>query len=135
MPLTKINAINGLAYGTVNKIFLKYDKPWWPSDTQIFGFIWNDEEKNKIPPEDKWIIDVYGFHSPSSNDTVLCFWITGPSSRYMETLPLDYVKKCIDGLVEQFLSEKFKTCNSVDIMRYFLQILLIKKELKFVFVF
>lgn len=43
LPEIKQNAINGLGFGTVNKIFLIFTEPFWPEDWVGFSILWDDE--------------------------------------------------------------------------------------------
>ena len=38
----KTVAIENLGFGTVNKIFLKFDSKWWNEEADNFGLIWNE---------------------------------------------------------------------------------------------
>lgn len=40
LPHKKINAIEGLSIGTVGKIFLKFEKRWWPEECTGYCLIW-----------------------------------------------------------------------------------------------
>lgn len=39
LPLSKFNAINGLDYGTLHKIYLLYEKPFWDADWGGFSIL------------------------------------------------------------------------------------------------
>lgn len=47
LPERKVNAIRSLAFGTVNKVFLRYDDQWWPNDKILF-VIWNEADTQKL---------------------------------------------------------------------------------------
>jgi len=47
LPDAKIDAIGRLGTGTVNKVALFFDRPFWPADTQFIGFASGD--KNPFP--------------------------------------------------------------------------------------
>lgn len=42
LPETKQSAIDRLGMGLVNKVFLHFDKPFWPKNQQVFFFAWPD---------------------------------------------------------------------------------------------
>lgn len=44
LPLCKQDAIKGLGFGTVNKIFVKFPYKWW-GDRTGFSFVWNAEDR------------------------------------------------------------------------------------------
>lgn len=44
LPQRKLNAVRSLTVGTVNKIFLTYEHPWWP-ENYIFFILWTDADK------------------------------------------------------------------------------------------
>lgn len=41
LPAKKVNAINGLAFETVNKIYLEFDEKFWPNDWLGFSVLWD----------------------------------------------------------------------------------------------
>lgn len=47
LPERKLNAINSLTVGTLNKIFLTYEHPWWP-DNRVFFVLWSDADKQNL---------------------------------------------------------------------------------------
>ena len=40
LPATKQSAIDRLGMGLLNKVFLRFDKPFWPRNQQVFFFAW-----------------------------------------------------------------------------------------------
>lgn len=43
LPEIKQNAINGIGFGTVDKIFLMFSEPFWPQDWTGFSILWDEE--------------------------------------------------------------------------------------------
>lgn len=103
LPKLKVNAIEGLAIGTVDKIFLEFDKPFWPDDWTGFSFIWNEKDSREIrATANAWLEDVFGFYIVDYQPNILCGWIGGPSARTMESLD---DSRILDGCM--WLFEKF----------------------------
>lgn len=48
LPLRKMNAINGLSIGTVNKLIFEYPYRWWPENHRGFSLVWNQEDKDEL---------------------------------------------------------------------------------------
>lgn len=57
LPKIKKNAIQGISFGTVGKIYLEFEKPWWPSDWVGLSLLWTKEDIEKIKStENYWFV-------------------------------------------------------------------------------
>jgi monoamine oxidase len=103
LPLYKQKAIQGLAYGTMNKILMEFDRPFWPSDWSGFGMIWtkNDLEAISRAPN-SWVKDISGFFRVSYQPNILFAFTYGETARKIETLT---EAELLDGV--KFLFGKF----------------------------
>lgn len=103
LPTEKQRAIEGLAFGTVNKIFIEFPWQFWPDDWTGFTLLWREEDVNEIRGTNRaWIEDVFGFYAVNFQPKILSGWIVGANGRHMETLPKDEI---IDGCM--YLFRKF----------------------------
>lgn len=99
------SAIDSTGYGTIDKIYLKFEKPFWGGDFKGVQFIWgqsndDDDEDFKLPNWIKWMT---GFDL--SPDNVLLGWIGGPGALEMERLTdEEIVRECVQVL-GQFLRQ------------------------------
>lgn len=104
LPVDKQRAINGLAYGNVNKIFIEFVEPFWPKDWAGFTMLWRDEDINEIRGTAMaWVEDVFGFYCDHNQPRLLSGWIIGSNGRYMETLSDDEILKGCMYLLRKFL--------------------------------
>ncbi|XP_052894422.1 spermine oxidase-like [Anopheles moucheti] len=105
LPDPKRNAIEGLYIGTIDKMFLEFEEPFWPQDNSWhgFGLLWeaNDLEQLRLDGR-QWLESVCAFFVPDRTERLLVAWIYGHDARVMEALPEQTV---IDGLM--FLLRKF----------------------------
>lgn len=103
LPIEKQRAIDGLAFGTVNKIFVEFPEKFWPDDWTGFTMLWREEDISEIRGTSRaWLEDVFGFYCVSYQPKILSGWIIGANGRHMETLPEDEV---LDGCM--YLFRKF----------------------------
>lgn len=103
LPLVKKNAIQGLSLGTVDKLYLEFEKSFWPEGWQGFSLLWEQEDIDEVRQmKDSWLQDVFGFYIVDYQPNVLCGWISGVNARRMEMTPEEDV---LNGLV--FLLRKF----------------------------
>ncbi|XP_028982701.1 peroxisomal N(1)-acetyl-spermine/spermidine oxidase-like [Betta splendens] len=108
LPANKLQSIQNLGFGTCNKIYVEFESPWWDADCDVIYLVWKDEEDftDKVSDISKnWIRKMSAFTvlKPSeSHSHVLCGWIAGHESEYMETLPEQEVKRAITELVRTF---------------------------------
>ncbi|XP_074730215.1 peroxisomal N(1)-acetyl-spermine/spermidine oxidase isoform X1 [Strix uralensis] len=92
LPKRKAEAICRLGFGTNNKIFLEFEKPFWEPQQQLLEVVWEDESPLEEPSADleaNWFKKLIGFvvlQPPEQHGHVLCGFIAGKESEYMETL-------------------------------------------------
>uniref|UniRef100_UPI003AAB3A54 peroxisomal N(1)-acetyl-spermine/spermidine oxidase n=1 Tax=Centroberyx gerrardi TaxID=166262 RepID=UPI003AAB3A54 len=108
LPLHKMHSIQRIGFGTNNKIFVEFDSPWWDADCEVIYLVWDDEENMVDQVSDiqrSWIKKMFGFTvlKPSERyGHVLCGWIAGHESEYMETLPEQEVTHTVTQLIRRF---------------------------------
>lgn len=55
LPRLKIRAIKNMGYGTLEKIFLEFEKPFWPTDMNwvSYDFLWSRRDVQSLQGTDK----------------------------------------------------------------------------------
>lgn len=114
LPKYKLEAIQRLLFGTVDKIILEYDRPFLnPNITEIL-LLWDQSSTERTEEDIKvyWYKKIYSFMRVT--DTVLLGWISGKEAEYMETLSNDVVIDTCTNILRSFLNDPFipkpKTC-------------------------
>ncbi|KAM9848060.1 peroxisomal N(1)-acetyl-spermine/spermidine oxidase [Aulostomus maculatus] len=108
LPLHKMHSIQRLGFGTNNKIFVEFDSPWWDADCEVIYLVWEDEDTMlyQVPDVQRsWIKKLFGFTVLKPTERyghVLCGWIAGHESEYMETLPEQEVLHAVTQLIRRF---------------------------------
>ncbi|XP_055628086.1 spermine oxidase-like isoform X2 [Toxorhynchites rutilus septentrionalis] len=104
LPSLKRNAIEGLYIGTIDKMVLEFDKPFWPNGWHGFGLLWKSEDMNELRGSDKsWLESVCSFFVPEYQPNLLVGWIFGKDARTMETLPEQEVVHGLLYVLRKFL--------------------------------
>lgn len=106
LPEYKQESIKNLLYGTVDKIYLEFERPFLSQDISEIMLLWeddlstvNDDEKIK----EYWFKKIYSFSK--INDTLLLGWISGKEAEYMETLDDKTVSDKCTELLKKFLKD------------------------------
>ncbi|XP_031244585.1 peroxisomal N(1)-acetyl-spermine/spermidine oxidase isoform X1 [Mastomys coucha] len=91
LPAKKAEAIRKLGFGTNNKIFLEFEEPFWEPDCQFIQLVWEDTsplQDTALSLQDTWFKKLIGFLvlPPFESSHVLCGFIAGLESEFMETL-------------------------------------------------
>lgn len=87
LPMWKITAIDGLMYGTVDKIYVEFERSFWPQPWNGFSMLWKPEQLKEIqndPAICEWLVGVVGFFPFNCQPNMLCGWITGSMAQKME---------------------------------------------------
>ncbi|XP_055630502.1 spermine oxidase-like isoform X2 [Toxorhynchites rutilus septentrionalis] len=105
LPAIKKNAIQGLSIGTVDKMFLEFERPFWPEDWQGLSLLWKADDLEGIrASRDSWMEDVFGFYVVDYQPNILCGWISGKNARRMERSNDEDVRKGCIYLLRKFLN-------------------------------
>lgn len=105
LPKPKQDAISGLSIGTVGKIFMEFDKPFWPDSWSGFSMLWTQQDIKDIEKtEFAWIRGIAGIWRVSYQPKILAAFLVGPNARKMELLT---PQKLVDGI--KFIFKKFLT--------------------------
>lgn len=119
LPLHKLQSIQRQGFGTNNKIYVEFDSPWWDADCEIIYFLWEDEDAmvDQIPDiQSSWIKKLFGFTVLKPTERyghVLCGWIAGHESEYMETLSEQQVAQNVTQLIRRFTGNPILTPKRV----------------------
>lgn len=106
LPPDKRDAIEKLHYGTVNKIYLEYDRPFLSPDIDEVILLWSPvENEAQVPMKDRWFRKIYSF--AKINETMLVGWISGEEARFMETLKMNVVAETCTALIKKFLADPY----------------------------
>ncbi|XP_048874759.1 peroxisomal N(1)-acetyl-spermine/spermidine oxidase isoform X2 [Brienomyrus brachyistius] len=113
LPDSKAGAIQKLGFGTVDKIFLKFDERFWPDDCAGIQLVWKHSPEEprgqegltqEGDPFKTWYKKICGFDVVARHPTVLCGWITGREAEHMETLSDEEVGDICVSLLRTFTS-------------------------------
>ncbi|XP_018419598.1 PREDICTED: peroxisomal N(1)-acetyl-spermine/spermidine oxidase [Nanorana parkeri] len=108
LPPSKIQAIKKLGFGTMNKILLEFEKPFWDTNSSYIQLVWEGESALTDPQKDlkkNWMKKLSGFvvlEPPGQLGHVLCGFIAGEEAEYMESLSDEEVLSSMTSLLRQF---------------------------------
>ena len=123
-----LESIDSLYFGTVDKIYLEYDRPILPPDLGELIILWDDDssstdtdsckeseslEENNTRTEndtrvendmaDRWFRKICSFTKLS--DTLLMSFVSGEEAKHMETLPFEEVAEKCTHILRRFLKD------------------------------
>ncbi|KAI4496171.1 hypothetical protein M0802_008038 [Mischocyttarus mexicanus] len=108
LPDNKLQAINRLMFGTVDKIFLEYERPFLNPGISEVMLLWDDRGLSDEDRQDlskTWFRKIYSFIKIS--DTLLLGWISGKAAEYMEQLSTTEVSEVCTSILRRFLNDPF----------------------------
>lgn len=90
LPLTKFIAIDALAYGTLDKIYLTYEKLFWDTNWGGFTILWKLEQLKELredPINGEWLEGLVGFFTFNKyQPNMIECWISGDMAIKMEQI-------------------------------------------------
>lgn len=105
LPAAKVNAIRSLTLGTVNKLYLEYEKQPLPDGWVGFFCFWLEEDLIELrKTEYFWVEGITGVHMITCQPRMLMAWVNGPHGRHMETLSDEKVLEGLCWLFRKFLT-------------------------------
>ncbi|XP_054440767.1 peroxisomal N(1)-acetyl-spermine/spermidine oxidase [Pteronotus mesoamericanus] len=106
LPTEKAEAVRRMGFGTNNKIFLEFEEPFWEPGCQRIQVVWEDTSplEDAAPAlQDTWVKKLIGFWvlPPFGSAHVLCGFIAGLESEFMETLPEEEVLQTLTRMLRR----------------------------------
>lgn len=109
LSLTKYIAIEALDYGTVDKIYLEFEKQFWSADWRGFTILWKLEHLKELredPINGEWLEGLSGFFIFNTyQPNTLCAWIAGPMALKMEQVDDANVKTGTEKVLRMCLKQ------------------------------
>jgi len=105
LPINKLEIIERLGFGVMNKIFLHFDSIFWDQDNPGIQLVKTDvdyEENEDL--FDTWQNHIAGFDSVCGQPNVLCGWIAGDPARVMENLSDEEIKERCWNLLRKYVN-------------------------------
>ena len=109
IPNEKLVAVSRLGYGTVNKIFLVYDKPFWKDSMSGFHPIWllktNETIFSKLDDIKKtnWFENIGYFKTIDNHKNILLAWLSG--SEFVEYYSEEKISHDCTMLLRKFFND------------------------------
>lgn len=104
LPQYKMESIERLLFGTVNKIFLEYDRPFLNPEITEIMLLW-ESSASQEDISDSWYKKIYSFSKVS--ETLLLGWLSGREAEYMESLPNEMVSSTCTKILRKFLNDPY----------------------------
>ncbi|TDG46653.1 hypothetical protein AWZ03_006965 [Drosophila navojoa] len=114
LPHYKQESIENLMFGTVDKIFLVYERPFLSAAVSEVMLLWDDDKQDAVSEEEStteaylsknWYKKIYSF--AKITDTLLLGWVSGREAEYMETLPHEVVADKCTEILRNFLQDPY----------------------------
>lgn len=99
LPDTKRELIQSIGFGTVNKIVLQFERPFWKNEHGI-KLVWNESDRTKFPG---WAQDIIAFDIVRRQPNLLIGWIGGLGAKLMEKESDMAIAETCLAVLEQFL--------------------------------
>lgn len=104
LPQDKLDSINKLLFGTVDKIYLDYSRPLLNGNISEVMLLW-DNEGDETNLEENWFKKIYAFSKVT--ETLIQGWVSGKEAKYMETLPSNVVGEKCTEILRKFLNDPY----------------------------
>lgn len=109
LPERKILTIENYGNGNLGKIFLEFERPFWPTNGSFgtYSFLWREKDSNEIKSTDKeWLLAISTFHKVDGFDNVIQAFVSGVHMKTFETISNEkLINDCL-WMMEKFFGRK-----------------------------
>lgn len=108
LPQSKIDSIESIGFGTVDKIYVEFTKPFWDANWEGISFLWKTEQLKEIHRDSvngEWMKDTVGFYTVSEQPNILCGWMSGKAARIMEQVSEGDFRSSVERVLRMFITE------------------------------
>lgn len=120
LPRYKVDSIKAMGFGTVDKIYVEFTKPFWDAEWEGVSFLWKSDQLRRIrayPVNGKWMSSIFGFYTVSFQPNILVGWLTGDAARHMEEVSDEDVRTGVQHVLKLFLKD-WKDAEIKNVLRY-----------------
>lgn len=108
LPERKVEAIESLEFGTVNKIYLEFEQPWWPLNAEGFGFLFESESDYSLEmASTNWTRSILGLYLVANRPNILSMWVSGHAARHLENLSEEEALQDTMDFIRKFLHKEY----------------------------
>jgi len=117
LPQKKRLAIRDMGFGTVDKIYLEFQTPWWHG--QDWGGVSFVEPKSveRNASSKNWTGRILGFYTVRNQPNLLEGWLSGSPARYVENLPDSEVLEKCSQLLKTSIGSDFNYVEPTGMIR------------------
>ena len=101
----KITAINNMGEGSLCKIFLEWDAPWWMEGHGTVHLAWSRSELENTELPGHWYRSIFNFSPVEGHNNVLLFWVTGKAAVVADRLPDHEIVETMGWLLRKFTGD------------------------------
>eukprot|EP00090_Calanus_glacialis_P032635 TRINITY_DN54067_c0_g1_i1.p1 TRINITY_DN54067_c0_g1~~TRINITY_DN54067_c0_g1_i1.p1 ORF type:complete len:488 (-),score=161.38 TRINITY_DN54067_c0_g1_i1:29-1303(-) len=101
----KIRAINTMGEGSISKIFIEWDKPWWMAGHGGVQLAWSKTELETAELPGHWYRSIFNFSPVEGQRNVLLFWVVGQAAAVADSLPDHEIVKTMGWLLRTFTGD------------------------------
>ncbi|KAJ6636279.1 Peroxisomal N(1)-acetyl-spermine/spermidine oxidase [Pseudolycoriella hygida] len=107
LPEKKVNAIENTGFGTLGKIFLEFEEPFWPTvNWTAYFFLWKKEDRDKlIGTEREWLTDIPIFLRVDAQPNLISGFVAGEHMKHFEEMSDSQLVDDTMWLLEKFLGK------------------------------
>jgi len=101
----KIRAINNMGEGSLCKIFLEWDEPWWMEGHGGIQLAWSKTEIETAELPDHWYRFIFNFSPVEGQSNVLLFWVVGQAAAVADRMTDSKIVETIGWLLRKFTGD------------------------------
>lgn len=102
LPPLKVDAIESIGFGKVEKVFIEFDRPFWAPGFGGVKLAWTAEDlAEKLLPRD-WYKVICAFEEVFRQPNILAAWVSGPEVEAMLSLSDEQILADCTRLLRQF---------------------------------
>ncbi len=84
LPTEKVESIKAVEFGTINRVKLDFEWPFWDKKNPGYMILWKDEGRNEEKvTRQNWTRHVVGFDEVVQQPNMLMAWVSGEAARYL----------------------------------------------------
>lgn len=109
LPRWKFDSIDGMMIGTLDKIYLEFEKPFWSEDWKGSSLLWKLDELKEVradPVNGDWLEGLFTFYRFNRlQPNMICGWVVGEKAQKMELKSDADVKAGAEKVLRLFLKQ------------------------------